>query len=104
MDVTTEAAWVTVALILAGTAAAVAFGALLVRAGQLPHPGPVVVSLSLLTGIALVGGIVTGSTEVLTLAATGVGAMAGSLAAIYRTNAPDGDNDPTDDKEEKPDA
>jgi MFS family permease len=91
-ETSTVAGWVAVGLILAGAAAAVAFGALLVYAGRLPHPGPIVVSLSLLTGIALVGGLITGSPEVLTLAATGIGAMAGSLASIYRNTTSDNDN------------
>lgn len=90
---------------LVAIAVVVAFGWMLTLAGRLAHPGPIVVSLSLLTAIALIGGIVTGSGEVLTLAATGMGALAGSLAAIYRTEAPRGDNGPVNDnKEEEPDA
>lgn len=75
--------WIIV-LLVASTAAMVLFGWLLFRAGQLHHPGPIVVSLSMLTSIALVGGLLTDSVEALTLAATGLGALAGSLSAIYR--------------------
>jgi hypothetical protein len=60
-------------------------GVLIMRAGRLSHPGPLIVSLSLLTAIALLGGIIRDSPEVLTLAATGLGALAGSLSAVYQS-------------------
>jgi hypothetical protein len=64
----------------------VLFGVLLYKSGQLPHPGPIIVSLSLLTAVALVAGIVTSSQQALTLAATGIGALAGAMTAIYRAD------------------
>lgn len=66
-------------------AAIILVGVFIVRSGNLPHPGPLIVSLSLLTAIALVGGIATSNGEVLTLAATGLGALAGSVSAVYTT-------------------
>jgi len=70
-------------------------GVLIIRAGRLRHPGPLIVSLSLLTAIALLGGIIRESGEVLTLAATGLGALAGSLSAVFQTKQGDKqDNEP----------
>jgi hypothetical protein len=73
-----------------------AFGFLLFRAGRLPHPAPIVISLSMLTGAALLLGA-QGSETMLTLAATGFGALAGALSAIYRPKDDDdaakGDDD-----------
>jgi hypothetical protein len=60
------------------------FGWLLYRSGQLSHPAPLIVSLALLTAVALIGGMATRSTDVLNLAAVGFGALAGSLAVVFR--------------------
>lgn len=71
-------------LLIAIVIALTLFGFVLYKSGSLRHPAPLIVSLSLLTAVALVGGIVTSSPEVLTLAATGVGALAGAISAVYR--------------------
>lgn len=76
------AIWV-IALLVVMILAFALFGWLLFKAGQLSHPAPLIVSLSVLTSVALVGGMATGSVEALTLAATGLGALAGSLSAVY---------------------
>lgn len=62
------------------------FGWLLYRSGQLSHPAPLIVSLALLTAVALIGGMATRSTDVLNLAAVGFGALAGSLAVVFRAD------------------
>jgi hypothetical protein len=80
------------------TIAFAAFGFLLFRAGRLPHPAPIVISLSMLTGAALLLGA-QGSETMLTLAATGFGALAGALSAIYRPKDDDDDAAKGDDDE-----
>lgn len=73
-----------VAVVLAALViAAISFG--LFRAGKLPHPAPLVISLSLLAIVALVGGLITGNGDAFTIAATGVGALAGALSVAAKT-------------------
>ena len=76
----------------------VIFAVLLLRAGRLQHPGPLIVSLSMLTAVALVLGIVRTSEAAIAIAGTGVGALAAALAAVYKDNGPK--NPPKEDKDE----
>jgi hypothetical protein len=64
------------------------FGWMLYRTGRLPHPAPLITSLSMLTAIALVGAMLTGDDNVGNIAAVGFGALAGSLASVYGLKSP----------------
>jgi hypothetical protein len=77
-----------IALLIIAVVALVLFGWLLYRSGQLSHPAPLIVSLSLLTAVGLVGGLILQNTDALNLAAVGFGALAGSLAVVYRGSKP----------------
>jgi hypothetical protein len=77
-----------VAVVLAALViAAISFG--LFRAGKLPHPAPLVISLSLLAIVALVGGLITNNGDAFTIAATGVGALAGALSVAAKRSSGD---------------
>jgi hypothetical protein len=81
---------VIVTIAVAGLAAS-AFGWMLFKAGQLSHPSPLIVSLTMLTGVALLGALIGHDTDAYNLAAVGLGALAGSLAVVYRSG-PDHDH------------
>jgi hypothetical protein len=55
----------------------------ILRAAQYEAPASLVVALSLLTFLALAGAIAGGSTELTTLAATGLGALAGAVSSQF---------------------
>lgn len=55
----------------------------LLKAAEYPAPTSLVVSLSLLTFVSLAGSIVVGSRELVTLAATGLGALAGAVSSQF---------------------
>jgi FtsH-binding integral membrane protein len=59
------------------------------RAGQLPQPMPLMVALSVVTIIALAGYVLTEDAPLATIAATGVGALAGALSATFTATKPD---------------
>jgi len=63
----------------------------LLEAGRLPPPTALVTALSVLTLFAMAGGIAQRGNEAWTIAAAGVGALAGSVTAIYtdRRSHPD---------------
>jgi hypothetical protein len=83
---------VIIAVVLAALViAAISLG--LFRAGKLPHPAPLVISLSLLAIVALVGGLITGSGDAYTIAATGIGALAGALSVASKGTIRDKDSD-----------
>jgi hypothetical protein len=65
----------------------------MVRAATLPDPQPLVVAIALLTLVALLGALVTGNESAYTLAATGLGAIAGALTATYKDGGGDRDAD-----------
>lgn len=62
----------------------------LLRAGKLPPSVALVISLSMLTLVAMVGFIATlddsNSAELATLAGTGLGALAGAVTAVWGTD------------------
>jgi hypothetical protein len=59
----------------------------LLAAGRLPPPTALVTALSVLTLFAMAGGIAQRGNEAWTIAAAGVGALAGSVTAIYTQRA-----------------
>lgn len=59
----------------------------LLKAGQMPPPTALVTALSVLTLFAMAGGIAQRGNEAWTIAAAGVGALAGSVTAIYTTRS-----------------
>lgn len=63
----------------------------ILRAARYESPASLVVALSLLTFLSLAGAIASGSTELTTLAATGIGALAGAVSAQFtdRNGRPD---------------
>jgi hypothetical protein len=80
------------AVLAIAIAVGVGFGVLLVRslsatisdAARLPAPSALIVALSLLTLVAIIGALLTGDESAWTVGATGIGAMAGSLTAVYQ--------------------
>jgi NhaP-type Na+/H+ or K+/H+ antiporter len=70
--------------VIAGLALSLAVGWLLYKAGKEKHPTPLIVSLSILTALALVGALLGRDSDAYNLAAVGIGALAGSLATVYR--------------------
>jgi hypothetical protein len=65
----------------------------LLRAAQYPSPTTLTVSLSLLTFVSIAGAIISQSTELITLAATGLGALAGAVSSQYDKKDPPTDKD-----------
>lgn len=59
----------------------------LVKAGSLPPPAALVTALSVLTMMAIAGGIFSDSQSSWTIAAAGIGALAGSVTAVFRDEA-----------------
>lgn len=59
------------------------FGWMLYKSATLAQPAPIVASLSMLSVVALIIFGLTNSPEAATLAATGIGAMAGALTSVY---------------------
>jgi hypothetical protein len=55
----------------------------ILRAAQYEAPASLIVALSLLTFLSLVGAIAASSTELTTLAATGIGALAGAVSSQF---------------------
>jgi hypothetical protein len=55
----------------------------LIAVSNAPAPSMLVVALSLLTLLAIFGGVVTQNDESWTIAAAGVGALAGSVTALF---------------------
>jgi len=68
--------------------AAVIISLAIIHASKSPPPTALVLSLSLLTLFAVAGGIATNNDQAWTIAAAGVGALAGSVTAIFREGAP----------------
>jgi hypothetical protein len=55
----------------------------MIKAAEFPDPQPLVIALGLLTLIALLGALVSGNENAYTLAATGMGAIAGAVTATW---------------------
>jgi hypothetical protein len=55
----------------------------ILRAGKLQHPMPLIVALSVVTVISIAGYVLTEDAPLATIAATGVGALAGALSATF---------------------
>jgi hypothetical protein len=56
-----------------------------IRAAQLPPPTALITSLALLSLFAIAGGIATNNDASWTIAAAGVGALAGSVTSLFQT-------------------
>lgn len=61
----------------------------LIYAGKAPAPSMLVVSVSLLSLTALIGGLIFDSDSSLALAGAGVGAIAGALSSVFTGSRPD---------------
>jgi hypothetical protein len=59
----------------------------LVSAGRLPPPAALVTALAVLTMLSIAGGIFSDNDEAWTIAAAGIGALAGSVTAVFRDEA-----------------
>ena len=70
----------------------------LIKAGQSPAPSMLVVSVSLLSLTALIGGLAFNSDSALALAGAGIGALAGAVSSVFTQNRPCQDTDPTPDE------
>jgi hypothetical protein len=55
----------------------------MIRAAEFPDPQPLIIALGILTLVALLGALVTGKSDAYTLAATGMGAIAGAVTATW---------------------
>lgn len=84
---------IVVAFVLTMATVGVATWAIL-RAGRLPSPMSLVVALALLSMLALVAFVFTGTESLLTITATGVGALAGAVSTQFR-GKDEGDNSPS---------
>jgi hypothetical protein len=71
------------ALLLLATVAAVIWA--IVKAGRLPAPLALITALTILSTLALFGFVATNAEPLATIAATGVGAIAGAVASVWRT-------------------
>ena len=56
----------------------------ILRSAKYPPPAALITSLTLLTLFAVAGGIATNNDEAWTIAAAGVGALAGSVTSIFQ--------------------
>lgn len=76
----------------------------LISAGRGPAPSMLVVSVSLLSLTALIGGLIFDSDSALALAGAGVGAIAGALSSVFTNNparpCKDDDDDPPTENED----
>lgn len=84
-EVNTMAVIVTVLALM--VALTLVFVRALVKAGNLPPPAALVTALSVLTMMAIAGGIFSDSQSAWTIAAAGIGALAGSVTAVFRDEA-----------------
>jgi hypothetical protein len=71
----------------------------LIAVSDAPAPSMLVVALSLLTLLAIFGGVVTQNDESWTIAAAGVGALAGSVTALFDRYKKNDDKEKGDDDE-----
>jgi len=58
------------------------------RASKFPPPTALITALSLLTLFAIAGGIASRNDEAWTIAAAGIGALAGSVTSMFQQNKP----------------
>jgi hypothetical protein len=84
LEVTTPGAVAFVLGVAMTLLAAVIISMSVIRAAKHPAPTALVLSLSLLTLFAVAGGIATNNDQAWTIAAAGVGALAGSVTSIFR--------------------
>jgi hypothetical protein len=70
-------------VVIVGCAAVLTWG--LLKAAMLPHPMAVVIALSILTMLSIVAALLTEefAEQFATLAATGIGAIAGAVTSSY---------------------
>lgn len=67
---------------------AMLFTKTLLRSSEFPSPHALTTSLTLLTFVALTAAIATNSAALETIAATGMGAIAGALSHVFTSGAP----------------
>lgn len=65
----------------------------LIKVSEAPAPSMLVVALSLLTILSIFGGVATQNDEAWTIAAAGVGALAGSVTALFERYRKKGDKE-----------
>lgn len=69
----------------------------LLRAVKHPAPAMLVLSVSILSMTALIGGLVFGSDSALALAGAGIGALAGAVSSTFTWPTRPGPREPADD-------
>lgn len=70
--------------VIVGCAAVLVWG--LLRAAVMPHPMAIVIALSILTLVAIIAALVDeASDRFITLAATGIGAIAGAVTSSFNS-------------------
>jgi hypothetical protein len=76
-------------VVIVGCAAVLTWG--LLRAAVLPHPMAIVIALSILTMLSIVAGLMAEefAEQFVTLAATGIGAIAGAVTSSFNGKGKD---------------
>lgn len=84
--------WPAVAALVVGMAmvlvAATVISFAVLRASKYPPPTALITALSLLTLFAIAGGIASRNDEAWTIAAAGIGALAGSVTSMFQQGRP----------------
>ena len=81
--ITEEKLWIAAAIVVAAGVVAVTLLWALLRSGHYPAPTMLVLSVSLLSITALIGGLVTRSDSALAIASAGLGALAGAVSSTF---------------------
>jgi hypothetical protein len=90
------AAWTLGAVLILATAIIMVRS--LIAAATRPPPSMLIISLSLLTLLAISGGVITNNDEAWTIAAAGVGALAGSVTSLFERYRPEDERESREDE------
>jgi len=92
LDLLSEPSWSAVTGLVLGMAmvlvAAVVVSFAILRASKYPPPTALITALSILTLFSVAGGIASRNDEAWTIAAAGIGALAGSVTAMFQQGRP----------------
>lgn len=94
-------AWVFAAVLIIGMA--IIMVRALITAADKPQPAILIIALSMLTLLSIAGGVITQNDEAWTIAAAGVGALAGSVTALFERYKYDKDYKSDEDDDNEPD-
>jgi hypothetical protein len=74
--------WIVIGIVVMVSALVMSFSVF--RASKAPAPTALITALSMLTLFSIAGGIATNNDEAWTIAAAGVGALAGSVTTLFK--------------------